>query len=123
MQGFCIKNPPAPVPVTNSRSDCGSFDGQVSGYKFVPRQNFGGYDIPQPGVTRGTRFGDIANLKNDCDHNAQCKGWNSYGDLKSQVEPLNSKRWHVWGGFSECEVRYIRVMVLCAVSFLLRCTY
>ena len=100
-QGFYIKKP-------FSRPDCSSFNGFIDGYEFIPRKNFGGHDIAQPGVTRGTRFGDIQNLKADCDNNPNCKGWNSYGDLKSTVEPLNSAKWHVWSGFSSCEGFYIK---------------
>ena len=88
-----------------TRPNCNTFDGQILGYDFIPRKNFGSYDIAQPGVVRGTRFGDLAGLKRDCDTNPACKGWNSFGDLKSDiVQPLTSSSWHVWSGFSACEV-------------------
>ena len=104
-QGFYIKLPPPPAP-SPARPDCGTFDGELDGYTFLARKNFGGYDIPQPTVTRGDRWGDIQNLKAECDANSNCRGWNSFGDLKSKVEPLASSKWHVWSGFSQCEVRH-----------------
>ena len=98
----------APVTVHISRPDCSKFDGQIEGYKFIPRKNFGGLNMAQPGVTRGSRFGDLEALSFDCDKSDRCKGFNTYGDLKWKVLPLQHKKWHIYNGFRECEGFYIK---------------